>query len=371
MVSFLKINIKKNRIYGLDILRCLAILFVVFGHGRFLFPEKTIKQLEYFVFDGVGIFFVLSGYLIGDILIRELELKKVTIEILIDFWKRRWFRTIPNYILVLTIVLILNILYNQDFNLSCSVPYYFFMQNLYFPHPNWFPEAWSLSVEEWFYLIVPILIFIVIKIFNFKTKKSVLVTAVFLILLVTVFRYFKYLEIDVESKLNWDLEFRKQVFTRLDSIMFGVVGAYIAKYYYNFWIKYKLLFFMLGLALLLTNHFLTKENLNLLYKCVFTFTLNSIGTLFVLPYLSEVKTGKGFFYKAITYISIISYSMYLINYTLVKDWIIPMLDIDFNNFYFNLLIKYMLFWVLTIILSVLLYKYFEVPTTKLRDKKII
>ncbi|KAF2516608.1 acyltransferase family protein [Flavobacterium foetidum] len=368
MISFLKIDIANNRIFGLDILRCLAILFVVFGHGNLFFSSTTAKYLDYFVLDGVSIFFVLSGYLIGGILIKELENKPFSKEVLFSFWKRRWYRTLPNYFLVLTFLVFLSYSFSNNFQIANSIKYYIFSQNLYYPHPNWFPEAWSLSIEEWFYLIVPIILLIIIKSFNTSAKKAILITAVLVILAATLFRYIKSLEIVLENSKDWDINFRKQVFTRIDSIMYGVTGSYIAYYYNNLWYKYKKIMFALGLILLLYNKFFIKSDLNSLHACVFTFSLNSIGTLLLLPFLSEIKTGKGKIYKVVTYISLISYSMYLLNLTLVKNWIVSNIEIDLINSYITLLIKYILYWFFTIVLSILLYKYFEIPTTKLRDR---
>ncbi|MAL59283.1 MAG: hypothetical protein CMC14_04470 [Flavobacteriaceae bacterium] len=108
-----------------------------------------------------------------------------------------------------------------------------------------------------------------------------------------------------------------------------------------------------------------------LYKSVFSFSLNSMATLLVIPLLSTIQTGKGFVYKAVTYISLISYSMYLINLMLVREWIVFNINLDFVasiHGYLFLIVRYFLFWFLTITLSILIYKYFEVPMTSLRDR---
>ena len=55
--------------------------------------------------DGVSIFFVLSGFLIGGILIKVLETEPATFKTLFNFWIRRWFRTLPNYLFILLILI--------------------------------------------------------------------------------------------------------------------------------------------------------------------------------------------------------------------------------------------------------------------------
>src|SRR4051812_29833906 len=94
-----------KRIYGLDILRTFAILSVIYEHGYRLLNPSIISwnQYDFFVFDGVSIFFVLSGYLIGQILIKLFQ-RDVSRKDIYNFWIRRWCRTLPAYFLVLSIL---------------------------------------------------------------------------------------------------------------------------------------------------------------------------------------------------------------------------------------------------------------------------
>lgn len=58
-----------KRIFGLDILRAFAIVLVVMGHGKFILKDTALEGFPFFrMIDGVDIFFVLSGFLIGGIL---------------------------------------------------------------------------------------------------------------------------------------------------------------------------------------------------------------------------------------------------------------------------------------------------------------
>jgi peptidoglycan/LPS O-acetylase OafA/YrhL len=377
MKNIFRIKIDTNRVFGLDILRALAILFVVIAHGSPLLPHKLRPINDFFIFDGVSIFFVLSGFLVGGILIRTIEKNGFSKNILLNFWIRRWFRTLPNYFLILIITCFFYLHYNSDFTIRSVSSYFIFSQNLSSIHPGFFPEAWSLSIEEWFYLLIPILIGLFIFISKGSVRKNVLMTAISVITLVTVFRYYRYSTASINSLGEWDLIFRKQVVTRLDSLMFGVIGAYAYFYYTELWLNYKKQLLILGASLFLLTkfeiYFPIYSPINGLYMTVFSFTLTSVATLFLLPYLSDLKTGEGVLYKIITYLSLTSYSMYLLNLTIIQQFIlniIPWSNIT-DNWRVIELSKLGMYWVLLISLSILLYKYFEIPMTKLRDNKTI
>ena len=370
MRGILRIDIKKDRVFGLDVLRCLAILFVVVGHCNYLLPKKIGNVVDNFIFDGVSIFFVLSGFLIGGILIKEIEKNDISFKLVLNFWKRRWFRTLPNYFLILIILYFLNVFFNDDFEGLASISRYFvFSQNLISIHPKFFPEAWSLSVEEWFYLLTPLLILLISGTLKLSKKSILIGTVTIIILAVTIFRLYRFLNVTINDVEDWDKLYRNQVVTRLDNLMFGVIGAYLAFYNKSIWLKYKNILFFIGFIVLVFTRFIPFSDYNTMYACVFSFSINAIATLFLIPYLSDLKTTtSNLLYKIVTYISLISYSMYLIHLSIVKIWILDNIQIENCNADFVLLFKYFLFWFLTITLSILNYKYFEIPTTQLRDK---
>lgn len=371
MNNIFKIDIDTSRIFGLDILRAFAILFVLIEHGSSLLPKGLSQINDCFVFDGVSIFFVLSGFLIGGILIKLIEKNGFSPSILKKFWIRRWYRTLPNYFLILITLCILNLLFNYDFSLENAFRYFIFSQNLSRPHPDFFPEAWSLSVEEWFYLLFPLLLCIYFLFTKFYKGHFLFVTLV-VIIVITSFRFYRFSNVSIDELHVWDLIFRKQVITRLDSLMFGVLGAYTSHCYPSLWTKFKDQLMWTGIFIFMASKFLFPYfiKVNSMYFCVFSFTLTSIGTLFLLPYLSELKTGNGFLYKPITYMSLVSYSMYLLNLSIVRMWIIekiPWQEIT-DNSYIVAVSNYSIYWLLIVGLSILLYKYFEIPMTSLRER---
>ncbi len=160
MRKFFNIELSENRIFGLDLLRFIAIFMVLLGHSLILAPEYIKPYVYRFIFDGVAIFFVLSGFLIGGILIKILNKEKPSFKGLLDFWKRRWMRTIPAYFLVLIFLIIYTLIFLPNNLPDDWYRFFFFTQNfLGHYRPGFFAEAWSLSIEEWFYLTVPLILF--------------------------------------------------------------------------------------------------------------------------------------------------------------------------------------------------------------------
>ena len=365
-MSFLNIKIDPNRIYGLDILRAVAIIFVLFDHSGAYIGKSYQMRYRLWIFDGVSIFFVLSGFLIGGILIKILESNKPKFRILIDFWIKRWFRTIPPYFLVLVI----SILLSRQFHFS-YLGYFIFIQNLVQKQHGFFGESWSLSVEEWFYLLIPSAIF-GLCVYSMKPKKAIIWVAVVILFLITVYRLIKYLYFQVYDFDAFDNSFRKIVATRLDSIMYGLIGAYLAYYYQEFWLKNKRGKLIVGIFILFGHQFFYNTGYRPfnIYDVVFSFSVSSFGTLLLLPFLSELKFGHGLFYEILTKISLISYSAYLLNlYIIMLHVVNPLLDyLKVKNTLDGNLLGVFLFWSLTISLSIISYKYFEVPTTALRNR---
>ena len=210
-----------------------------------------------------------------------------------------------------------------------------------------------------------------------SVRHSILFAVILIIVWSTCIRYYYFLNIghyEIDSEY-WGWKFRAQVVTRLDSMMYGVIGAFVSYYFNNFWIRYKSQFLILGIFIFIVIRLnLFEFQLFDIYESVFSFTFISIATLFLLPYLSMMKNGDGWIYRFLTIISLISYSMYLVNLSIVQYWILPCFDWDkiksFNS-YFALIFKYFSYWFFTIMLSVLIYKYFEIPIMNLRDKKYL
>jgi peptidoglycan/LPS O-acetylase OafA/YrhL len=155
----------KARIESLDFLRGLAILFTIQGHwiGYSDYPGEGIRLLSRFIpngYFGVRLFFLVSGYIITLIFLREIQ-KRNTINVSFFFVKRA-LRILPVYGLYLVTLFSVNDILNlqlttNDF-LFPSLFLVCFSHNL-----DWaVAHFWSLNVEEWFYIFFPFLIHLIL-----------------------------------------------------------------------------------------------------------------------------------------------------------------------------------------------------------------
>ncbi|NOR86946.1 MAG: acyltransferase family protein, partial [Bacteroidales bacterium] len=270
---------------------------------------------------------------------------------------------LPNYYLILIINIILakhaliggNI---EHFNYK----FFLFIQNFSEPFVGFFWESWSLSIEEWFYIFLPLALILSLKLF--PSKKGILLAIIILILAPLVYRV-----MHSSENVNffwWDVKFRKVILMRLDTIIFGVLAAYIKFYHLQIWKKYAVFSFIIGMILIISISYLPIE-INDFFTKTFYFSLISFAAMLLLPYADSMKSFSTFFGKIITHISLISYSMYLVNLSLVSSIIrinFPVSDP------MNGLLKYFLYWFIVISISTLLYLFFEKPMMNLRDKNI-
>ncbi|VVE18356.1 acyltransferase [Pandoraea iniqua] len=206
----------------LDLLRALAILLVLVSHGFTFIPEPAVVLTQHMAgFFGVEVFFCLSGFLIGGILIDTVKRFDGSMTTIANFMARRWFRTLPNYYFYLVVNLLIFWL-GWTFAKEAEVGRYLvFTQNLLRVHPSFFPEAWSLAVEEVFYFALPIAVVLAWTLLR-KPMLSLLVALFALLAFSMALRYHGALH-----ATHWDDEVRKIALYRLDSLMWGVLLAYL------------------------------------------------------------------------------------------------------------------------------------------------
>ncbi|MGN6544231.1 MAG: acyltransferase family protein [Aureliella sp.] len=143
----------RTRDANLDLLRAIAIVAVLVYHLAIMWPvhDATIHSFASLGKYGVTLFFVLSGWLIGGIYWREHRAAgRVKLG---NFWMRRWLRTVPPYLLGMSLAYA-DLFYGRGDPFDYR--YLLFLQN-YEPSMPFYMISWSLCVEEHFYLLLPLI----------------------------------------------------------------------------------------------------------------------------------------------------------------------------------------------------------------------
>ena len=206
----------RNQYPALDGIRGLAILLVVFFHN--------FGFLQYFGFGwlGVDLFFVLSGYLITDILVRTVGNKHY----LRNFYLKRILRIFPLYYLVLSVTVFIlpnisGIWDNLQFYVENQWWLWLYLQNWLYvikepEQTNFLLHFWSLAVEEQFYLFWPLVILLL------RNPGRLIIATVFFLIVVLITRIILWVN-QVEGLEYFGL----YTFTRVDGICIGSLLALI------------------------------------------------------------------------------------------------------------------------------------------------
>ena len=326
----------------INALRAFCVLSVIFYHSNYFKIQNGYL--------GVDIFFVISGYLIGYKIMYDLYLKDFSFK---KFYAGRVRRLAPAFSLTLFLSIIFFILFffpNDIFNYKNSLgASALYLSNIYFwTNTNYFFEStstqllshtWSLSLEEQFYLLLPIGLFIVFKYFKKYLK-------IFLIALTFIsFGLFISPEPFVAMTKFYLLP------ARLFQFLLGVIVAHLHLTSSNhnsfFYPKIKTLVSITLITLI----FFPIQLINKEYHLI------SI-TIFAALYLLFLDQKKFFNSKVLGIIGFSSYSIYLIHYLFFA------VD-NYLNLYVVLGIEQYFIDILLILLSVLtgfiMYKYFENP----------
>lgn len=341
----------------IDGLRAIAVLSVIVFH----FKENLLPG----GFLGVDIFFVISGYLITSLIIKELKLsKKFSFG---NFFLRRARRILPAmlFVIFVTIVVSYFFLLPSEFNELINSAFFgiFFSSNFYFNNIDqsyWsnlsstkpLLNLWSLSLEEQFYLIFPLILVIVYK--NSKNYLLTLLTSIFTISFLWSLIY----NIGTHTSSFYLLHARIWEF---------IPGSLLAIYQdrLNYYFKYlnKYVFTILGvLIFVIILFFFNKIDMNIIFFNLLAVSGTCLLILFTNP-------GSFFFNilsnKLLVFVGLISYSLYLIHYPLI---------IIYRSFYYQLEHAnnniYEEITIIVILFSLSVFSYLFIEKT-FRNKKII
>lgn len=362
------------RVFGLDLLRALAILAVLGAHAAVvLYPHLPawFGVVGHGGFYGVELFFVLSGFLIGQILLRE-NVALGRVSRLAIFYIRRWFRTLPLFWLFLAInVALERQLRGHGLSLAEVLTHGVFLRTLVHNEITFFAESWSLAIEEWFYLLFPAALWLGLQFWKRFDRVFLAVAGAFF-LCSTIGRMLS----AHDPRASWADWQREIVIYRFDALMTGMFAAWIAARAPGGWGRHRSLCAIAGSVLLVGMYStLWKFDAGRLdfgdddfFARTFRFNLVSLGFALLLPWASAWKVlrenaGSWFVRR----IALWSYALYLVHlpaFDLVMRYLLP----DWRSSRTQAALLFGLLLVIAITLSALLYRFFESPCTRLRER---
>ncbi len=301
----------RERQPGLDLLRALAIIVVVIYHAA-LFGFKLPGRIDRFGWIGVDLFFVLSGYLIGGQLLAPLARnQRINLG---RFFARRAFRIMPAYFVVLAIYFLLPSWREYP---EMSQPLWKFLlsvQNIGLHGGTAFSHAWSLAVEDQFYLLLPFILLFV----NRWPPGAMIVPFVIVFggIALRAFLAYQNLGADGVPFRGFQAWIYYPTWTRLDPLVFGVALAAVEKFQRQWWKRLMDLAIWLWLPALGLIAFALylgeSENLTVTV-CIWQFPFIAVGMAALL--ICAISTRLPFCRIAIpgaAFIASIAYSTYLI-----------------------------------------------------------
>lgn len=363
---------KDFHLNGLDHLRALAIFFVFLFHYQVLFLHpRWVELIGKYGWIGVDLFFVLSGYLISSGLFKEIKAVQ-------DFsWKnfilKRIFKIFPPFLLVLGVYFFFPITHEKE-SLAPLWKYLSFTQNfgLNAHTQGTFSHAWSLCVEEQFYLFFPFLLYLFLRLKKWKWVPFLLVSIILLGIFVRGYSYLEFckgLENTDEFGTLWTQYIYYPTYCRLDGLVFGIGLSAIWNFLPKTEARIKRLGNWIGVFTFLVFALVPIFNLeNDLSGSLFAFPLIDLSMASLVSIALCPSTWLYKISSSLTrFFSKISYSMYL-----VHKITIHLVQGPFNFLHLNPNgnAMFLLCLLITVFISFLMYQALEIPFLNWRNKLI-
>ena len=369
-----------QRNFGLDLLRSLAISVVLINHGYLGFFVSTgLSKWEGWraALSACAVFsiewlFVLSGFLIGSMMIRSFEARDGWWASARDFWLRRWFRTIPNYYLFLTVNAVLAWWGIEEGRFSWS--FAVFSQNLFQAQekPLFFAEAWSLALDEWFYFLMPVLLGVVAWRSRWQRQHLFWAVALFLILVPSVIRS---VVTPPAHFFEWDDHIRRVTVMHLDATGWGVAAAILNRWHGDWWQRLQGAKAIIGAGLLVGAvtamfYFMRIDWRGFAggrFNDLALIAAPSLAVVFALPWLSGLQVRSGALRWLAARIGDYSYSVYLCHFPLL---LIAVHGLKVLGWDIGPIVGWVvLAWLVAVLaLSALVFHSFEKPVSDLRER---
>jgi peptidoglycan/LPS O-acetylase OafA/YrhL len=223
---------------GLDLMRAIAILWVMLWHMHFALRPGIWSGPGRYGWMGVDLFFVLSGYLIGSQLLRPYT--RGSRPSIGGFYLRRAFRVLPAYLTVLLFYFAIPG-FREAPGLSPAWQFLTFTENfrIDYLHDQAFSHVWSLCVEEHFYLVLPLLILLLMRRPSFGKALTVILAILCFGIAIRTYIYLHHIAIFPRDDDAFALAYVERIYypthTRLDGLLAGVTMATIKTFHPAWW----------------------------------------------------------------------------------------------------------------------------------------
>ncbi len=310
---------KAGHLFGLDLVRCIAILLVLVNHCGLAFTAWNLvgrpAYLDTLGYYGVELFFVLSGFLIGGILL-DVIAAKPTVQDWLVFMARRWMRTLPLYYVWLVLIACVWApgVMHDDWDAAWRLVqrYAWFGQNLAWPADEWFAVSWSLAIEEWFYLTFSLVLLSCAR--TLGARRAMFVALPLFLAVPLVLRL-------IESPYgNWNDYLHKVVMFRLDAIAFGVLAVTLLRLK-TLSTTASILLLAVGtcmIALQCTGLLPAADLAGPRISRVLGFDVTDLGFALLLPGIALLPKPPAWLNAPVRLFAAQSYGTYLMHYTLIQ-----------------------------------------------------
>jgi peptidoglycan/LPS O-acetylase OafA/YrhL len=225
------------RIHGLDTLRAAAIALVFCNHYMtFVSHDATFGWASEIGWAGVDLFFALSGYLIGNQIFAGLQRGSFSLPV---FYARRLLRTLPNYYVVLALYAFWP-LWAGSSQPASWWKYWTFTLNFNLIPGTLFSHAWSLCVEEQFYMMLPAVVLGVAALRGLQRRALGVGWALLAASLVAAMAWRAHiwhpgLDLGARGTSAYYTQIYYSTFCRFDELLFGVALAMLKNYHPSAW----------------------------------------------------------------------------------------------------------------------------------------
>ncbi len=306
-----------HRLNGLDLLRSIAIVWVMLFHSFVvggLGPNWA--WLSRYGWMGVDMFFVLSGFLIGVQVLKSFkDGGRLSLR---DFYLRRAFRILPAYWAILLLYLLWPG-FREAPGMEPGWKFFTFVLNLYIDYLSntAFSHAWSLCVEEHFYLLFPLLAAWLLR---RPSMRKFIALCMFLVLAGVMLRSMVWLHdmaVDPTHQRNWFVEdIYYPTWNRLDGLLTGVALATCKVFRPQAWAnarRYANICLLAGLAVMALALWLFRDRVGLLGNAI-GWPVLSVGMgLLVFAGAGRDSLIGRWSVPGVGWLAAISYSLYLVH----------------------------------------------------------